>query len=75
MLIVDTRSWAITGSREPEEARCVRRWCFWEVCWGRLHRAELPYPGGCTIGKRPIDLHLKALQQMGVIFGQRKTPW
>lgn len=39
---------------------------------GRLHRAELPYPGGCTIGKRPIDLHLKALQQMGVIFGHRE---
>ena len=39
---------------------------------GRLHRAELPYPGGCTIGKRPIDLHLKALQQMGVVFGHQE---
>jgi len=23
------------------------------------------YPGGCTIGRRPIDIHLKALRQMG----------
>ncbi|MDO5538775.1 MAG: UDP-N-acetylglucosamine 1-carboxyvinyltransferase [Eubacteriales bacterium] len=32
---------------------------------GRCGRAVLPYPGGCTIGMRPIDLHLKALTQMG----------
>ncbi len=32
---------------------------------GRLGNAFLPYPGGCVIGKRPIDLHLKALGQMG----------
>ncbi len=23
------------------------------------------YPGGCSIGRRPIDIHLKALRQMG----------
>lgn len=23
------------------------------------------YPGGCTIGRRPIDIHLKALREMG----------
>lgn len=32
---------------------------------GRCGRAALPYPGGCTIGMRPVDLHLKALTQMG----------
>lgn len=35
---------------------------------GRNGEAELPYPGGCTIGKRPIDLHLKTLSQMGTVF-------
>ncbi len=29
-------------------------------------RAEVGLPGGCPIGLRPIDLHLKALRQMGV---------
>ena len=28
-------------------------------------RAALPLPGGCSIGSRPIDLHLKGLVQMG----------
>ncbi len=31
----------------------------------RLGRAEIPMPGGCVIGNRPIDLHLRALQEMG----------
>ena len=31
----------------------------------RLSRARVPLPGGCNIGRRPIDLHLKGLNQMG----------
>ena len=28
-------------------------------------KISLPLPGGCSIGARPIDLHLKGLKQMG----------
>ncbi|MBR5510101.1 MAG: UDP-N-acetylglucosamine 1-carboxyvinyltransferase [Lachnospiraceae bacterium] len=35
---------------------------------GRMRQVEIPYPGGCTIGKRPIDLHLKGLEQLGAVF-------
>lgn len=31
---------------------------------GRCGEAQAGYPGGCTIGKRPIDLHLYALREM-----------
>jgi UDP-N-acetylglucosamine 1-carboxyvinyltransferase len=31
----------------------------------RLGRADVSLPGGCAIGARPVDLHLKALQQLG----------
>ncbi len=31
----------------------------------RLRRARVSLPGGCAIGPRPVDLHLKGLQQMG----------
>ena len=31
----------------------------------RLGRARVSLPGGCAIGTRPVDLHVKALQKMG----------
>lgn len=39
---------------------------------GRFRKAVLDYPGGCVIGKRPIDLHLNALGKMGVQFRDKK---
>jgi len=32
---------------------------------GRAGEATVSLPGGCAIGNRPIDLHLKALEEMG----------
>src|SRR5579864_2564477 len=31
--------------------------------------ARVSLPGGCSIGARPVDLHLKALEQMGAEIG------
>jgi len=31
----------------------------------RFRHCEVSLPGGCAIGQRPVDLHLKALEQMG----------
>ena len=35
---------------------------------GRQRRAQVSMPGGCVIGARPIDLHLKGLRALGVKF-------
>jgi UDP-N-acetylglucosamine 1-carboxyvinyltransferase len=32
----------------------------------RRKRAEVSFPGGCVIGLRPIDLHLKGLRDLGI---------
>ena len=32
----------------------------------------MEHPGGCIIGERPIDLHIRALQQMGVEFREEE---
>ena len=31
----------------------------------RFKRAEVPLPGGCRIGSRPVDLHLKGFKALG----------
>jgi UDP-N-acetylglucosamine 1-carboxyvinyltransferase len=35
----------------------------------RVGVARVSLPGGCAIGARPVDLHLKALEQMGAEIG------
>ena len=37
----------------------------------RLKKAKISYPGGCDIGLRPIDLHLKGLRQLGVEVNEK----
>ena len=32
---------------------------------GKYKKAEVPLPGGCNIGSRPIDLHLKGFKALG----------
>ena len=35
---------------------------------GRAGRAKMPFPGGCIIGMRPIDIHITSLGKMGADF-------
>ena len=34
-------------------------------CSASIGRAEVSFPGGCSIGSRPVDLHIRALEAMG----------
>ena len=33
---------------------------------GKYKKAKFSYPGGCEIGSRPIDLHLKGFEKLGI---------
>lgn len=35
---------------------------------GRLKHAKVAYPGGCAIGTRPMDLHIKGFKGLGYII-------
>jgi len=39
--------------------------CIMGPLLGRLHKATVSLPGGCVIGARPINLHLKGFQALG----------
>ncbi len=38
----------------------------------RFGKASVPLPGGCAIGQRPVDLHLKGFQAMGARISLEK---
>jgi UDP-N-acetylglucosamine 1-carboxyvinyltransferase len=44
--------------------------CLLGAMLGRFGEVVMEHPGGCVIGERPIDLHLHALEKMGVAFSE-----
>ncbi len=37
----------------------------------RCGQAEMSFPGGCELGPRPIDLHIKALRKIGIAITEK----
>lgn len=56
------------GSEIPENLMCEMRSSvmFLGAILSRMRTAKISYPGGCELGPRPINLHLKAFEQLGV---------
>ena len=40
---------------------------------GRCREIEMAYPGGCVIGDRPIDMHIRALERLGAVFTEEES--
>ncbi len=57
----------LRGIEAPAEYvnRMRASWLIMGPLLARLGRVRLSLPGGCKIGKRPIDLHLKGFEAMG----------
>lgn len=56
---------------EPDIARSIRT-SFYVLgpMLARLGKARIPQPGGCRIGARPVDFHLKGLRLLGAEIEQ-----
>ena len=49
-----------------EQSKMLRAsYYFMGALLGKYKHAEMYFPGGCTIGKRPIDLHLYGFEKLG----------
>ncbi len=65
--IIINPSGADTACIETDEAGELRSSVnFLGALAGKYGCARLPMPGGCRLGTRPIDMHIKALGAMGV---------
>ena len=65
LLEIDARH--ISQSKAPYELVSQMRASFFIIgpLLARLGVARIPLPGGCAIGARPVDLHVRGLQAMG----------
>lgn len=45
---------------------------FMGACLARFGQVTIAYPGGCSIGERPIDFHLQAFRSMGVTIQEEE---
>lgn len=70
-LIVNTQEMQPVPLREQTESMRASI-LFLGSFLGRFGKAVLGYPGGCPIGKRPIDLHIQTLSSMGVAFEENQ---
>jgi UDP-N-acetylglucosamine 1-carboxyvinyltransferase len=41
----------------------------------RFNKITIPHPGGCTIGSRPIDIHLAAFKKMGACVEEKDNKY
>ncbi|MCC5636533.1 UDP-N-acetylglucosamine 1-carboxyvinyltransferase [Nostoc sp. CHAB 5844] len=65
--ILDINASHISTSQAPYELVTQLRASFFAIgsILARLGVAQMPLPGGCAIGARPVDLHVRGLQAMG----------
>jgi UDP-N-acetylglucosamine 1-carboxyvinyltransferase len=64
----------ITSDIAPYELVKTMRASFYALgaLLGRLKRAKVSLPGGCAWGPRPVDIHLKGLEALGVKIKMEK---
>jgi UDP-N-acetylglucosamine 1-carboxyvinyltransferase len=65
--ILDINAKDFSTSKAPYELVTQLRASFFAIgaILARLGVAQMPLPGGCAIGARPVDLHVRGLQAMG----------
>ncbi|MDY6408117.1 MAG: UDP-N-acetylglucosamine 1-carboxyvinyltransferase [Pseudomonadota bacterium] len=68
---ITIRCHQITSTTAPYDYVSKMRATFWVLgpLLGRFHEAKVSLPGGCAIGARPVDLYIKALEEMGADIG------
>ena len=66
--ILKIDSSTVTNYEIPEELMREMRSSiiFLGALAGKMGRAKMSAPGGCELGNRPIDLHIKALRELGM---------
>jgi len=65
LIKIDTKNIQNVIIEEELSSKLRASYYFMGALLGRFKKVEMFFPGGCKIGARPIDLHLKGFEKMG----------
>lgn len=72
-LIIDTRQINLVEIDETYTMKLRSSILLLAPLLSRCKEVKIAYPGGCSIGERPIDLHLYALKSMGAMIQEQES--
>lgn len=70
-ITIDSRKLENTLITQELSVKLRASYYFMGVLLGRFGHVEMYFPGGCNIGSRPIDIHLKAFKDMGATVSKK----
>ena len=74
-IIINPKKMKNTVIEEEFSKKLRASYYFMGALLGKYHKAEMYFPGGCSIGARPIDLHLKGFEALGAKVTNKKNKY
>lgn len=67
-LVINPKNMVNTEIAEEHSKKLRASYYFMGALLGKYKHVEIYLPGGCSIGARPIDLHLKGFESLGAVI-------
>jgi len=74
-LVIDAKDMKNTEIAEVHSKKLRASYYFMGALLGRYKKVSMFFPGGCSIGARPIDLHLKGFEALGAKVTKSKNKY
>ena len=74
-LVINPKNMINTEIAEEHSKKLRASYYFMGALLGKYHKVSMFFPGGCSIGARPIDLHLKGFEALGAVVTRHKSKY
>lgn len=74
-MTIDTKNMKNIEIGEEISQKLRASYYFMGTLLGKYHKVSMYFPGGCSIGTRPIDLHLKGFEALGAKVENNKNQY
>lgn len=74
-ITIDSRTIQNRAIPESLAKKLRASYYFMGALLGKFRKTEMSFPGGCSIGARPIDLHLKGFENLGATVSSNENQY